>query len=103
MALTQKQIINNLQYALADMAGKAKTLEDQNRALVARNTELSVEVQRIPSRVDNSPKLTSADVRRMRDEYRRTSMSQRELADVYDVNPATVSRIVRGKYHADVR
>lgn len=102
MALTQKQIITNLQYALAEMAGKAQSLEQLNKMLVERNTALSVEVQRIPSRVDNSPKLAPSDVRRMRQEHRR-GLSQRELADVYDVNPATVSRIVRGKYHADVR
>lgn len=102
MALSKDTIICNLQYALAEMAGQAQKFAEQNKALVARNTALSLEVQRIPSRVDNAPKLSRDDVRRIRED-RRNGLSQRELADLYNVNPATISRIVRGQYHASVR
>lgn len=101
--LSQPQIIKNLQYALAEMAGKALSFEDLNRALIARNTELSNAVRKQPAYVDNSKKLTPADVRRLRTEHKAGLLSQRELADIYEVHPATVSRIVRGVYHAHVR
>jgi uncharacterized protein YjcR len=46
----------------------------------------------------NRRKLTERDVRDIRAAYR-GGMRQSDLADNYGVNPATVSRIVRGIYH----
>lgn len=105
--LTQKQIIQNLQYALADYAGRNQALVELGAALEADNNALIGQVHRLMSKTEaagsNSKKLTPADVRRMRAEYRTTSLNQKALADIYEVNPATVSRIVRGVYHARVR
>lgn len=100
--LTQKQIITNLQYAVADYAGRVQELTDAAVQLSHTVLEQSNALQAAPKRGDNAKKLTAADVRRLRGEHR-AGLSQRELAEVYEVNPATVSRIVRGVYHARVR
>lgn len=47
---------------------------------------------------DNKPKLTKREARDIR-EMHRLGTTQRELAEMYDVNPATISRTVRGVYH----
>lgn len=98
--LTKDQIITNLQYVVADYAGQVQTLTEEKSLLVARNTALSTAAARTPA--DNSKKLSADDVRRMRRDAA-SGLSQRELADIYEVHPATVSRIVRGQYHANVR
>lgn len=46
----------------------------------------------------NTKKLLPADVRQIRAMHRRGA-SQADIAHAYRVNPATVSRIVRGIYH----
>jgi hypothetical protein len=51
-----------------------------------------------PAAPNNQKKLNLREVSRMR-EMHRIGYSQAELASIYDVNPATVSRIVRGVYH----
>jgi DNA-binding MarR family transcriptional regulator len=48
---------------------------------------------------NNRRKLSGREVTDLRRLARTTGMSQRELAGVFDINPATVSRIVRGHYH----
>ncbi|AGT14298.1 HTH DNA binding protein [Mycobacterium phage Adzzy] len=50
-----------------------------------------------PSR-PNRRKLTEREVRDIREAYR-GGMKQKDLASNYDVNPATISRTVRGIYH----
>lgn len=46
----------------------------------------------------NKRKLNNREVENIRS-LKRSGYSQREIADIYDINPATVSRIVRGQYH----
>lgn len=46
----------------------------------------------------NRKKLTQREVKDIRDAYR-GGMKQKDLADNYGVNPATISRLVRGIYH----
>ncbi|BBC53844.1 putative HTH DNA binding domain protein [Mycobacterium phage PP] len=46
----------------------------------------------------NRKKLSDEDVRNIR-ALRRSGVKQSDIADSYDVNRATVSRIVRGVYH----
>lgn len=46
----------------------------------------------------NAKKLTKREVREIRD-YHRSGVPQATIAGMYDVNPATISRIVRGHYH----
>jgi hypothetical protein len=99
--LSDRQIINNLQYALADMAGKAQSLEERNGVLTAQNIGFASVARLAPK--SNEKKLTPSDVRRIRTEHKTGRFSQSEIASWYDLNRATVSRIVRNKYHARVR
>lgn len=46
----------------------------------------------------NHKKLSDREVKEIRNLARVSSMTQKEIADCYDVNPGTVSRIVRGIY-----
>lgn len=46
----------------------------------------------------NRKKLTPGEVRDIRSRYRRGE-TQASIADDFSINPATVSRIVRGDYH----
>lgn len=46
----------------------------------------------------NKKKLSPVQVREIR-AYHRRGESQADIAYLYGVNPATVSRIVRGEYH----
>jgi DNA-binding MarR family transcriptional regulator len=48
---------------------------------------------------NNQKKLTDREVKEIRNLARTSDLTQREIADCYAVNPATVSRIVRGVYH----
>ena len=48
---------------------------------------------------DNRPKLSKRDARDIRAAHR-GGATQAALADSYDVNSATISRIVRGDYYA---
>ena len=46
----------------------------------------------------NRPKLSTRDVSNIKD-LKRSGYTQADIAEIYDINPATVSRIVRGAYH----
>lgn len=50
----------------------------------------------------NAKKLTRFEVREIRQLWSTSGLTQRAIAEMYDVNPATVSRIVRRQYHAKV-
>jgi DNA-binding MarR family transcriptional regulator len=50
----------------------------------------------------NAKKLTPSEVREIRHLHNTSSMTQADLAEAYDVNPATISRIVRRQYHRRV-
>lgn len=58
------------------------------------------ETRRLRAANDNRKKLTRGEVFRIRLLWNKGGWSQAALADAFDVNPATVSRIVRGIYHA---
>lgn len=67
--------------------------------ILAERDELKARVAELESKPnDNRPKLTDREVRDIRDAHR-GGMRQKDLADNYGLNPATVSRIVRGIYH----
>lgn len=68
-------------------------------ALHERIAELEAENAWLSAKLDNTKKLSHRDVTRMRAMYREGDYTQSELADIFDVNPATVSRTVRGIYH----
>ena len=71
------EYISGLESEVADLRDKANTtgIKRANRKKLDR--------------------FAASDIRQMH----RTGVSQRALADIYDVNPATISRIVRGIYH----
>lgn len=67
--------------------------------LYAENRQLRLALsQQKASTKDNRPKLQPADVRHIK-ELVRLGFSRREVARAYDVNPSTVSRLVKGVYH----
>lgn len=49
-------------------------------------------------RLDNRPKLGKGEVSQIR-EMRRAGVKLADIADSFDVNKSTVSRIVKGVYH----
>ncbi|BCP02542.1 helix-turn-helix domain-containing protein [Mycobacterium intracellulare] len=51
-----------------------------------------------PNRPNNNRKLTEREVQEIR-EHSRMGWKNADLARAFDVNPATISRIVRGQYH----
>lgn len=72
-------------------------------ALVLENRAMREELDRVGAAANgeqraNRPKLSDLDVQDIRAAYR-GGMAQYQLADNYGVNPATISRIVRGLYH----
>ena len=68
--------------------------------LKLENAELRELLSETPTGPDrpNAKKLTDREVKEIR-EYKRAGFKNAELADMFDVNPATISRIVRGQYH----
>ena len=72
-------------------------LKDEIKALKA-------EIASYPpyAKQDNRPKLTKAEVENIR-ALSRSGYSRRKIAAIYDVNPTTVSRIVRGQYHKTIQ
>lgn len=61
-------------------------------------TNLRQENAKLRGERSNRKKLSPREVSGIRSLWTRSGMSQRQIADVYDVNPATVSRIVRNIY-----
>lgn len=66
--------------------------------LVEVPVQVPVEVPAKGPERPNRKKLTPREVQNIR-ELHRSGTNQRALAEIYDVNPATVSRIVRGQYY----
>ncbi|MBM7771937.1 DNA-binding MarR family transcriptional regulator [Actinokineospora baliensis] len=66
--------------------------------LRARYREVVQDLAVMKSKVDNRKKLSVAEVARIR-RFSKEGRSQAWIADRFDLNRATVSRIVRGIYH----
>lgn len=66
--------------------------------LIAENILLRQQVDDLQGSPANQKKLTEREVSEIRNLSRVSHLTQKEIADIYDVNPATVSRIVRGVY-----
>lgn len=80
-----------------------RALVDELTEVFKENNALRAEVAELklmngPART-NKKKLTKREVAEIRRLGRTTGMSQRELAEIYDINQATVSRILKGVYH----
>ena len=69
-------------------------------SLLSENESLRIRIQELETRptasIDNRPKLTAHEVKVVRD-LKRAGESQADIADIFDVNPSTISRIVRGQ------
>lgn len=79
-----------------------ETLDKLLKEIVTMTLELNQlreENKRLKARpLDNKSKLTDREVSDIRAAFR-GGMRQKDLADNYGVNPATISRTVRGFYH----
>jgi DNA-binding XRE family transcriptional regulator len=78
---------------------------EELHALRALSIEQEQEIAVLRAKSDNRRKLTKREVREIKRFWENRSenpVTQRELADWYGVNPGTISRIVNGKYHADL-
>ncbi len=67
--------------------------------LIKERDWLRQELHTLQSHAGNRKKLSDREVKEIRNLSRATDLTQREIADCYDINPATVSRILRGVYH----
>ena len=88
-------ITKEVQVIDAQVAEERDELKDEVEALKAK---IASYLPYVKQGADNRPKLTKAEVENIR-ALRRSGYSQREIAEIYDINPATVSRIVRGQYY----
>ena len=71
----------------------------QLNAVLGENKRLRARVEELEGKpLDNRRKLSEMEVRDIREAHR-GGMSQKDLASNYGVNPATISRTVRGLYH----
>ncbi|GAB3475445.1 helix-turn-helix domain-containing protein [Amycolatopsis cihanbeyliensis] len=77
------------------------TVQDQLNALKTQVAALTDENRRLRGATNNRKKLTRREVERIRGLA--GTMSQREIAYAFDINPATVSRLIRGIYHRTTR
>ena len=64
----------------------------------SRAAKLEEEIEGLRVKTDNRKKLSARDVFQIR-KLHSNGMTQREIAAHYVVNPATVSRVVRGVYY----
>lgn len=71
------------------------------REIIAYVRDLEAENKELRRKTDNSKKLDARDVQKIRQLYASGNWKQKELADAFNVNDATISRIVRGIYYAD--
>lgn len=77
---------------------------DAINTLLIQNLELKLEVERLTfEKQGNRPKLSDSEVKRIRYMKREGAFSNVQLADMFDVNPGTISRIVRNIYHRSTK
>lgn len=84
------------------MEGQLAELNALNRSYLEEisglKNEIATYVPVVAQVADNRPKLARRDVEAIR-ALKRNGYSQKAISEIYDVNPATISRIVRGQYH----
>jgi DNA-binding XRE family transcriptional regulator len=62
---------------------------------------LEDEIKLLRAKTDNRKKLDHRDAQRIRRLYNTRDVTQQDLAEMFDVNDATISRIIRGKYYPE--
>jgi DNA-binding MarR family transcriptional regulator len=83
--------MNDIPSTLTSLIESAKRLEAEVGRLHREN-------QRLNDRRSNRKKLTLREVQNIRELNQRTGWTQKQIAEAFDINPATVSRIVRKIY-----
>jgi|HigsolmetaAR201D_1030396.scaffolds.fasta_scaffold177436_1 helix-turn-helix, Psq domain. len=86
--------------ALSPMAKLVGELMGRLEELQQYVVFLEDRVEQLENKTDNRKKLRPFEVRQIRALWKTGQVTQAELADQYNVNPATISRIVRGIYYA---
>ncbi|WGH21468.1 helix-turn-helix DNA binding domain protein [Mycobacterium phage Tucker] len=92
---SNKKLADRLNEALAE--NRLYAMKQRSQYELFGRALVQVQPERGPKR-PNRKKLTSQEVRDIRDAYY-GGASQKQLAKNYGVNPATISRTVRGVYH----
>jgi|GEM_PF-4205802 len=87
--ITPQEIANAIAKLVGEWSHYGQQLEEQQGSNIGESCRW------------NRKKLRPNDVRAIRD-LNLSGESNREIADLFGVNPATVSRIVRGIYHKEV-
>ena len=77
------------------LAALLKDIDD----LVKERDELRKQLEAYKEERNNRKKLSQREVTEIRHLARASDMTQHDIADVFAVNPATISRILRGIYH----
>ncbi|QBP29335.1 helix-turn-helix DNA-binding protein [Mycobacterium phage DirtyDunning] len=102
---TLKVALREANASIDALASSNTTLYEQrehlasvNERLVAENRELRAKLDTKGPNRPNRPKLDKTEVAFIKDLVR-AGVSRRDVARSFDVNPSTISRIVRGQYH----
>lgn len=90
--------VDKLESVLDDKQSVVDKLTELNTRLLKENVVLIGENDRLRS--SNRKKLTGREVSQIRELWETTAVSQAALGRIFDVNPATISRTVRGLYHS---
>lgn len=77
------------------LLGHLSALNDLVQDVIRENVELK---RKLEERSNNRRKLSEPDVRRIRELFR-SGMTRNELAESFDVNKSTISRLLRNHYH----
>ena len=94
----RKKQLKRAHAELKEVIARNKALTEENRRLQAQLVLAQPNPYATGPKRPNRKKLSSREVTEIRSAHR-NGMAQRGIAEAYDVNPATISRIVRGIYH----
>src|SRR5690606_41381778 len=81
------------------MGDRRSVFRKAGSELEAEVVELRPEIDPLRKGRNNQKKLSPREAKRIREKYQTGQFTQAQLADMFDVNDATVSRIVRGIYY----
>ncbi|AZS11931.1 helix-turn-helix DNA-binding protein [Mycobacterium phage Citius] len=93
-----KRALREANLSIDALASSNTTLWEQREELARRNRELRAKLETKGPNRPNRPKLDKTEVAFIKDLVR-AGVSRRDVARSFDVNPSTISRIVRGQYH----
>lgn len=100
MTHTDQDTIDNLQYLVTKLAGENERLTTEVSWYEEAYDFLVDELIGLRRATNNAKKLSDRQVYTIRRFYEIGKYNQAELAGLFEVNPATISRIIRDVYHA---